>query len=319
MRKLRRHPQRFLSESRMAALQVVGKYIGARPGLEERIRNIMYAPQDYLPGFAAFSRPSIRKLRAALTLDVIIPCHNNADTLEAAIQSILRQTYPVTNIIVVDDASTDLCRNIVSRLAEMDSRIQLYTIRDNQGVAYARNLGLKQARSRIVAFQDADDVSHPKRFECQIRHLQRFDSIAVTCDGCRVAERKVVEVDGHYYHELSVSVLFRREEVLQSIGFIRGMTIGEDVDYLSRMKAAFGEERILHIPRCLYFAAMRAGSAIHAHGEVREVGPGRYIYVPSGDTQTVLDGIPSRNRNPDNLFVPFMEAETQAQIERCGR
>lgn len=252
-----------------------------------------------------------------MTLDVIIPCYNNETTIEAAITSILRQTCPVTNVIVVDDGSRDLSCSHVRQMSVADSRIKLYALTENRGTAYARNIGLKRAKSSYVAFHDADDIAHPRRFEAQFRVLSQSDVVAVTCDGCRMVQGKPVELDGHYYHNLPVSVFFRREEVVRAIGFMRPLTIGEDVDYLERIKAAFGDEQVGHLWRCLYFAAMRHGSAIYAHGEMREFEPGRYVYLPHDDARAILDRISVWNGDPAKLFVPFDDKGAPLQSD-CG-
>lgn len=256
-------------------------------------------------GLSTFNSAFPGEARAGLALDVIVPCYDNEATIEAAISSLQRQTYPVKNIIVVDDASSDQSRLVVDRLATDDNRIRLVALQANRGAAIARNVGLHYAQSELVAFQDADDVSHPRRFELQVRALSRRNAVAVTCDGCRMIDGTEVELDGHYYHELPVSVLFRRAEVLGSVGFIRSITIGEDVDYLARMRIAFGEKQVFHLERCLYLASMRPGSAIYSHGEIREVAPGKYSYLPNAAAQEILTASAIRNSRSDDPYVPF--------------
>ena len=281
--------------------------------LDEKIRQFTYSPQEILLYLPRLLLSSSQVASPRQTLDVVIPCYNNADTVEQAIISVLNQTHPVTRVIVIDDSSSDLSSSIVSRLSKLDSRIKLFVLRENRGAAYARNVGLQYADSDFVAFQDADDVSHPNRFETQIRFLCRHKAIAVTCDGCRMVAGKAIELDGHYYHELSISVLFRRKEVLSAIGFMRSMTIGEDVDYLYRMRAKLGKARVRHLPHCLYFASLKPGSAIYAHGEICEITNGKYRYIPSAEAQAILDKIDLRSEDPSNTFFPFEASHVRFQ------
>lgn len=95
------------------------------------------------------AEPSI----AANRISVLMPCYNAAAYLREAIDSVLNQTYPEVELIVVDDGSTDDSKMI---LAGLSDRLVLLE-QDNQGPYPARNLGLQHATGEFVAFLDADD------------------------------------------------------------------------------------------------------------------------------------------------------------------
>jgi glycosyltransferase involved in cell wall biosynthesis len=90
-------------------------------------------------------------------ISVIMPCHNAAPYVQEAVLSVLGQSYPELELIVVDDGSTDDSARIVEALlASHPDRIKL--LRQNQAGPYpARNLGLSHAHGAFVAFLDADD------------------------------------------------------------------------------------------------------------------------------------------------------------------
>jgi glycosyltransferase involved in cell wall biosynthesis len=90
---------------------------------------------------------------------VIIPNYNNAKTLERAINSVLNQTYPPHEIIVVDDGSTDHSREIISKFGNSVRPV----FQKNQGVSAARNNGVSVATGDWLAFLDADDEYMPDR------------------------------------------------------------------------------------------------------------------------------------------------------------
>lgn len=100
-------------------------------------------------------------------VSAIIPNYNYAHYLARAIDSVLAQTYPHVEIVVVDDGSTD---NSESVLRNYGRRIRLLR-QQNQGVAAARNHGVRQTSGELVAFLDADDLWLPLKLE---RQVQRF-------------------------------------------------------------------------------------------------------------------------------------------------
>jgi glucosyltransferase len=86
-------------------------------------------------------------------VSVIITCYNYAEYVDAAISSVLRQTYENLELIVIDDGSTDDSREIINRYQDK----ALIISRANKGIVYSRNEGLRLAKGEYVCFLDADD------------------------------------------------------------------------------------------------------------------------------------------------------------------
>ncbi|MBF1291473.1 MAG: glycosyltransferase family A protein [Neisseria sp.] len=91
------------------------------------------------------------------TLDVIIPCYNSAATLQAAVESAVSQPA-VENVWLIDDASIDDTRLIMSDLAAIHPKVRCEYMLENGGAAKARNWGAMQSQADFIAFLDADDV-----------------------------------------------------------------------------------------------------------------------------------------------------------------
>lgn len=105
-------------------------------------------------------------------VSVIVPNYNYADFIGKTLESVLNQTYTDTEIIVVDDCSTDDSRSIVRSYGE---KVRLVEQKENQGVSNARNRGVAESEGEYIAFLDADDIWLPDKIERQLE-IFRDDS-----------------------------------------------------------------------------------------------------------------------------------------------
>lgn len=104
-------------------------------------------------------------------VSIITPVYNCQDYIEQAIWSVRNQTYPHWEHIIVDDASTDKTTEIVQKYAEEDSRIRFVKLKENGGVANARNTALALATGTYIAFLDGDDQWKPQKLEQHMRFM----------------------------------------------------------------------------------------------------------------------------------------------------
>jgi glycosyltransferase involved in cell wall biosynthesis len=110
-----------------------------------------------------------------IDVSIIIPTHNREAYLVEAIDSALAQTYPNTEIIVVDDGSTDGTR---ARVSAYGDRIK-YVFTANGGVAHARNVGMSVATGRYLTFLDSDDLLYPYAVELEAAVLDRYPDVGM--------------------------------------------------------------------------------------------------------------------------------------------
>lgn len=89
-------------------------------------------------------------------ISIIVPVFNSAAYLETGLSSLLNQSETSIEILAVNDGSTDASASILSKLAEQDQRLRVFS-QENQGVSVARNLGLSNANGEWIAFLDGDD------------------------------------------------------------------------------------------------------------------------------------------------------------------
>ena len=105
-------------------------------------------------------------------VSVIVPAYDAEKHIGSALASILGQSYPHLEILVVDDGSRDRTGEIVAAIAAEDARVQLLR-QVNEGVAAARNTALARAKGTLIAPMDADDVWHPEKIARQLAILRR--------------------------------------------------------------------------------------------------------------------------------------------------
>jgi glycosyltransferase involved in cell wall biosynthesis len=104
-------------------------------------------------------------------ITVIVPVYNRAATVRRALDSILSQSCPPEEIIVVDDCSTDGTRKI---LQSYENRIIPINLPENMGPAHARNEGVKHAKTEWISFLDSDDCWEKRKLEAQRRFIEKY-------------------------------------------------------------------------------------------------------------------------------------------------
>ncbi len=111
-------------------------------------------------------------------ISVIMAVYNCEDTVSAAIESIVNQTYTNWELIICNDCSTDSTCEVVKEYVEKYAdKIVLIENKENSKLPYSLNHCLKYAKGKYVARMDGDDISMPDRFEKQINYLKSHNDI----------------------------------------------------------------------------------------------------------------------------------------------
>ena len=176
-------------------------------------------------------------------VSVIIPTYNRSYFLTKAIDSVLNQTYTDFEIIVIDDGSTDDTKDV---LIPYQNKIK-YIYQENQGVACARNTGIKHSTGEFISLLDSDDLYLPNRLEKTIEILDRdkhlglahSDVIRITEDGKYIGkfERDTSCLDGYISDELLMLKTF----LISSTITFRSNCI-ERVGYFDEKLSRYGAE-----------------------------------------------------------------------------
>ena len=179
-------------------------------------------------------------------VSVVIPCYNQARFLGEAIESVLAQTYSRSEIVVVDDGSTDKTVEVASRYCEVRCISQR-----NQGQGAARNKGLKHASGEFIVFLDSDDRLLPRAFEVALNCFDAHPGVALVTGRCvglgvdgeqRNTPCEPVVERNHYIRLLlgnyiwtPGTVMFRTALVREARGFKTMVSGAEDYDLYLRI------------------------------------------------------------------------------------
>lgn len=113
-------------------------------------------------------------------VSIITPTFNSANFVEETIKSVLSQTYPNWEMIIVDDCSCDNTEEVVSQYVREDKRIKYIRLEKNSGAAVARNKAMREAEGEYMAFLDSDDMWTAEKLSEQLSYMQE-NSIYFSC------------------------------------------------------------------------------------------------------------------------------------------
>jgi len=221
---------------------------------------------------------------ASPNVTVIIPVRDCINFIQEALYSVLQQGYRDLELLLVDDGSTDADYRQFERL---DPRLRVICL-EGKGVSRARNTGMAQARGRLIAFLDADDVWFPGKLEAQVRYFElhpevgvvfgaftrwspdssgRFESASSLMSDCSAVSECDAERSGWLYSRLLGGLLVGmntaviRREVYEALGgFNEAMRRGEDYDFWLKASRLF-EMHALDAKVALY--RIHDASAMH--------------------------------------------------------
>lgn len=122
-----------------------------------------------------------QKTNKDITISIITPSYNSAQYIAETIDSVLNQSYENWEMIIIDDVSTDISPQIVRDYSAKDPRIKLVQSDVNQGPAISRNIGIKVAEGRYIAFLDSDDTWNKDKLQLQYEILKDTDIALSYC------------------------------------------------------------------------------------------------------------------------------------------
>ena len=162
-------------------------------------------------------------------VSIIIPTYNRAKFLPTAIQSALQQSYPNIEVIVIDDGSTD---NTKMALEPFKDKIR-YFATEHKGTAHARNVGMKAATGKYIAFLDSDDTYLPNKIEIQVSFIEEHPEVGMvyTEFSGSYENRYVDEFHLRTYHRIYEFEGWTYDDIFEKKGMFNCKLINKSIQY----------------------------------------------------------------------------------------
>ena len=195
----------------------------------------------------------------------VIPTFNAAAFVAEAIESVLAQTYAETEIIVVDDGSTDLTEDVVRSFGKKVT----YLPRPHRGAAAAKNDGIRASTGELIAFLDADDLWAPEKLARQIARLEQHPDIDLLYSEYRNFWSSELEEEEKEYrdHPLSeavsgwsISTLLTRRSVFERFGFFEEHASERHQSLMWALRTAGNGACVEVLPEILMYRRLHPGN-----------------------------------------------------------
>jgi glycosyltransferase involved in cell wall biosynthesis len=226
--------------------------------------------------------------RSHADVSVVIPVYNHESYVGPAIRSVLEQTVPVSEIVCIDDGSSDGSADVVARLASHFPLIRHWS-RPNAGAAHTLNEAIATARGTTIAILNSDDLFHPTRIARCLAVLNADPSVGVVCSEVRSIDAQGAPVANAWYEGalayqreigdlglalangnflVSTSNIVGRRSALDAIGPFDDLRYAHDLDFF--LRAVVTGVRIVLLPRPLLDYRLHAANTIgESHRAVR--------------------------------------------------
>jgi glycosyltransferase involved in cell wall biosynthesis len=175
-----------------------------------------------------------------MKVSVIIPIYNGSKYLATTLETVLAQSYPLHEIIVIDDGSTDSSPAILSSYG---GRLRV-TRQSNRGIAATRNIGLQQTSGELITFIDQDDLWPLDRTKVLVEALQADPTAQVAAGQVEMLYERArpphpLDNFDTTFREFFVGSLLVRKELFNILGpFQTGLGYADDVDFMIRRREA---------------------------------------------------------------------------------
>ncbi len=184
-------------------------------------------------------------------VSVIVPAYNAAETIGIALNSLVNQTWPNLEILVVDDASTDGTEEVVEEFTRKYPKIHYMRNPENLGAYPTRNQGYLNSTGDFITVHDSDDWSHPQKIEFQVEALLADSSLVATLSNwVRISDKLAFTgpwmLCEDFVEKNHSSALIRRSAIEQT-GPWDEVNVAGDTEFLWRLEKVYGRDSLLTV------------------------------------------------------------------------
>ena len=213
---------------------------------------------------------------------VLVPTHNSGHRLGTALSSLFKQTWTNLEILILDDGSDLENRFRIDAWAERDARARVLRMGRNVGNYAARNAGLDEAAGEFVTVHDDDDWSHPRKVEIQARNLvanpSTLANLSQMVRATSALEFTRINSNVTWVQPNYSSLMYRRREVIETIGYFDEVNRAADAEYRNRLVRATGRAPTVVGGPPLSILRVRSGSLTHGEIQRAHIHPTRRWY-----------------------------------------
>ena len=239
-------------------------------------------------------------------ISVILPVYNMADYIDECMQSIQAQTFSDLEILMINDGSTDDSAQKCLAWAARDGRIRYYS-QSNRGVAAARNLGVRLARGRYLAFVDPDDWLDPTYFEKLRRPLEETQADFSECDLWRVNGRTGEKIYRSSYGVMGEDYTLRER-----------MKYAPTATYKSMSRRSLWESWQIRMPECAFESPAIYALVVALSGRVESIREPLYYYRRFRANSLIENGYAAADGTPDPALGVEAMRFLLSEFRRCG-
>ena len=201
-------------------------------------------------------------------ISVIVAVYNTEEYLDRCLESLLNQTYKNMELVIVEDCSTDSSRKLLKKYKENEN-IKIFYNKENRGLSYSRNYGLKKSTGDFIGYIDSDDYVEPDYYEKLMRSIKDNKSDIAICDiklvdeqtnkiqrcKCYANDFDVYSVVNNGFAASACNKLFKRKNI-EKYPFAEGK-VNEDIAVV--IPTVIQAKKISYADTC-YFYVQRGGS-----------------------------------------------------------
>lgn len=258
-----------------------------------------------------------------LKVSAVIPLYNAEKYIAATLDSLLVQTYPLEEIIVVDDCGSDNSVRIVEKYCERYKMIRLIRQEENRGVSAARNRGIQEASGYWILFMDADDVASKDLVKEDLEHLQKLLNKeplqwALVYPAYQQIDQEGIAIGdiirGKQYNDKEAfgSLLFRNQiitpsgllinkEILTMFGgFDETLSCNEDWDLWLKVSKKFG---VAYVDKPLVYVRRHPNNTTN---EINKTANAEKMILQKYEIQEIKEALFKRNLQPDENRLDFI-------------